>query len=196
MDWLQNNAPLVSAAASVGMFVVWTFYAWLFYDGFRRQRAAQLVIHEAGGGRTGSTCLLVNLGQEPVHVLCSMAFRDGAGARLHDTSGGEDLPAIEQAKQGPLQVGASLTLGSFEGICRQLDDVARPPAQDDGGYLVEVCVAAVHGYTEWPIGARRRFSVDLSSSRVVPTSHMTEQLRSRRSASEVQSWVDECHDRR
>lgn len=195
MQWLQENASLISAVASSGMLIVWTFYAWLFYEGFRRQRAAELFVHEAGGGTTGSKCLLVNLGKEPVHVVCSMAFRDGAAARLHDTSEERDLPAEQQTKQGPLQVGSSLTLGSFESICRQLDKVAEASTGPEA-HVIEVRVAAVHGFTDWPIGARRCFRVDRGASRVVPTTHMTEQLRSRRRAREVQSWIDECHDRR
>lgn len=175
------------------MLIVWTFYAWLFYEGFRRHRAAELFVHEAGGGTTGSDCLLVNLGKEPVHVVCSMAFRDGAAARLHDTSEERGLPAVQRSKQGPVQVGSSLTLGSFESICRQLDEVAEPSAEPDS-QLIEVRVAAIHGFTDWPIGARRCFRVDRDASRVIPTSHMTEQLRSRDRAREVRAWIDACHD--
>lgn len=195
MDWLRENAPLLSALGTCGMFLIWAVYASLFYLEFRRRRWPQLFLHEAGGGATGSTCLLVNLGREPVHVLCSMAACDGVQARLHDTSGRDGLPSVQRAKQGPLEAGKSLTLGSFDDIRREIDAASNaPPEKRD--YVVDVRVAAINGDASWPVGASRRFCIDVHGGRVMPQTPTTRQLHSKRQSAEVQRWVDGCYDSR
>lgn len=194
MGWWQQHANFISALASTGMLVIWTFYAWLFYQEFRRQRGAQLFIHEAGGGEPESVCMLVNLSKEPVHILCSLATCDGATARLHDTQDHDRMSPTQRAKQGPLQAGESLTLGSFETIRRQLGIM---PDNSSGGdaTIIEVHVAAIHGFRQWPVGARRRFQLTNRAKKVVPATKTTEQLNSRRQAREVQSWLESCEDK-
>ena len=193
MEWLEDNAALVSALASCGMFLIWLVYAALFYVEFRRRRWPRLYLHEAGGGATASTCLLINLGREPVHVLCSMVLCDGIEVRLHASPRGGGESAVQRSKQGPLAPGESLALGSFQDIGREIESVSWR-AKDGQEYEIDVCVAAVNGDARWPIGARRRFHVHAGDGRVAPAMASTEQLHSRRHSGEVRRWVDRCYD--
>lgn len=191
---LQNYISLASVAISAGMLLIWTVYAWLFFQEFQRRRSAVIFIHEAGGGRPDSSCLLVNLSEEPVHVLCSLAVRDGTSMRLHlqDSSEADGLSVMQRAKQGPLKAGDSLILGSFETISRELDRIA--PQTGRESQLIEIRVAVMHGFREWPVGARRCFRVEEETRRVAPTMSITEQLHSHRHSREVRQWLDNCRD--
>lgn len=190
---LQDYTSLASAALSGGMLLVWMVYAWLFFQEFQRRRSAVIFIHEAGGGRPESRCLLVNLSQEPVHVLCSLAVCDGSSMRLQNTSDQDQLSIVQQAKQGPLRAGDSLLLGSFEKISRELDRIVTQRTCRKS-QLVEIRVAVIHGFREWPVGARRSFRIDEDTRRVTPDMAITEQLHSRRQAREVRRWLDDCRD--
>lgn len=191
---LQDYTSLASVAVSAGMLLVWMVYAWLFFQEFQRRRSAVIFIHEAGGGRPESPCLLVNLSQEPVHVLCSLAVRDGISMRLQNTAEQDKLSVVQQAKQGPLRSGDSLVLGSFENISRELDRVGTQRTRRKP-QLIEIRVAVIHGFREWPVGARRSFQIEVDTHRVIPHTPTTEQLHSQRQAREVRQWLDDCHDR-
>lgn len=189
MVWLQQHANVISALASTGMMLIWVVYAWLFYQEFRRQRGAHLFIQATGDRQRGSSCLLVNLSSETVHVLGSLAAGDDAVVRLRDLSGRDNLSAAERAMLGPLGAGQAMDLGSFDDIRRELDDASRRDGDTRETAVIEIRVAAIHGFREWPVGARRRFRLD-PSGRVAPEGYFTEQLHSRHQAREVQEWVE------
>ena len=190
---LQDYTSLASVAVSGGMLLVWMVYAWLFFQEFQRRRSAVIFIHEAGGGRPESRCLLVNLSQEPVHVLCSLAVCDGSSMRLQNSNQQDQLSVVQQAKQGPLRAGDSLLLGSFEKISRELDRVGTQRTRRKS-QLIEIRVAVIHGFREWPVGARRSFHIEEETRRVIPEMPTTEQLHTKRQSREVRCWLDDCRD--
>lgn len=192
MSWLLQNANVVSALASAGMLVIWSLYAWLFYQEFRRQRGSQLFIHEAGAEDLGSTCILVNLSKEPVHILCSMAAHGNHVVQLRDAEQGNGAGPVQRNKQGPLGMGESLELASFDQIRRELELTEGSDDQDFSQF--EIRVAAIHGFRQWPIGARRRFRIDHRSSKIWPMQEHTDQMRSKRQAAEVRRWIDGCRE--
>lgn len=193
MDWLYQHADLVSAFASVGMLVIWAIYAWLFFKEFKRARGSLLFIHEAGGQTSSSSCMLVNLSKEPVHILCSLAACDGQTIRLRARKDDSNIGLVQETKQGPLNAGEALVLGSFDDLFSELG--LKDPAEEEDGHIVEVRVAAIHGFREWPVGARRRFELRGAANRIVPASIVTHQMRSKREAREVKEWVASCRDR-
>jgi hypothetical protein len=193
LDWLLQNANVVSALASAGMLVIWSMYAWLFYQEFRRQRGSQLFIHEAGAENIASTFMLVNLSKEPVHILCSMAAHGDRVVELLDAGQSDGEGPVPRNKQGPLGMGESLPLGSFDKICRDLK-LAEGGDEDQDFSQFEIRVAAIHGFREWPVGARRRFRLDHRSSRIWPMQESTEQMRSKQQAAEVRTWIQNCRD--
>jgi hypothetical protein len=140
LDWLVDNAALVANLASLAMLGVWTFYAVLFYREFQRQRRPFFVIHQAQGHGLDSTCLVVNLSREPIHVLCVLLMvhtdRGVFAQRIRNfrrpartpETGGDVQTMI---KQGPLTAGAFLGLGSFEAM---LDAALEDAIREAGGW--------------------------------------------------------------
>ncbi|MCW8193799.1 hypothetical protein F6455_03235 [Proteobacteria bacterium 005FR1] len=193
MEWFLDNAQAISALASAGMLVIWSMYAWLFYQEFRRQRGSQLFIHEGGSQGPNATCMLVNLSKEPIHVLCSMAAYGDETVQLHDTEKTDGAGPINRTKQGPLQMGELLELGSFKRICQALN-LPQSSGSDEISEF-EIRVVGIHGFREWPVGARRRFQIDHKTSEIWPLTERTEQLRSKRHAAEVRNWIASCRAR-
>lgn len=218
MDWLVENAGIVANLASLAMLAVWTFYAVLFYREFQRQRTPFFVIHQAQGHGLDSTCLVVNLSKEPVHVLCVMLVlhttRGTFAQRLRNfrrvsrslDSGVDVQTAI---KQGPLTSGAFLGLGSFEAMLdAAAEDVLRrsgrwgsPGEELDLHELVpelqqvEIRVIALHGAHERPVGASRWFQVRVEEEDQVaiePAVLLTRQMSSRSESRTVRQWLQDC----
>ncbi|MEX2572050.1 MAG: hypothetical protein WD737_12185 [Gemmatimonadota bacterium] len=218
MDWLIENAALVSNLASLAMLAVWTFYAVLFYREFQRQRTPFFVIHQAQGHGLDSTALVVNLSKEPVHVLCVMLI-------LHTTQGtfaqrirnfrrvsrDSDMARDVQTaiKQGPLTSGAFLGLGSFEAMLdATTEDVLRRSGRWgaageeldlhdllDELQQVEIRVIALHGAHERPVGASRRFLIHVEAEDQVaiePAVLLTRQMSSRSDRRIVRQWLQDC----
>lgn len=208
LEFLRQNAPLLSAFASVGGFFIWTIYAILFYSELRYRRSPHIFIHAAGDGGSSTECLIINLSSEPVHVLCSLASRDDVAVQIQASSD-QELPLKVRAKQGPLDTGESLSLGRFESIARELEDIADVVRErekrekrekreecDDDEQQIDVRVAAIYGKSDLPIGATRRFIYNKGSSRIIPSMPHTEQKRSRRGSRLVSQWMEQCHSYR
>lgn len=217
LDWLIDNADLVANLASLAMLVVWAFYAVLFYREFQRQRRPFFVIHQAQGHGLDSTCLIVNLSREPIHVLCVMLMmhtdRGVFAQRIRNfrrptrtaETGGDVQTAI---KQGPLTAGAFLGLGSFEAMLdAALDDTLRESGHwDEDGRMpdlhdlvpevreLEIRLVALHGARESPVGAVRSFRMEWDDERVTiyPSMLLTRQMSSRRQTREVKQWFEDC----
>ena len=226
MEWLVENAALVANLASLAMLVVWTFYAILFYREFQRQRTPFFVIHQAQGHGFDSTCLVVNLSKEPVHILCVMLILHTAhgtfSQRLRNfrrlSRESEARGDVQTAiKQGPLTSGAFLGLGSFEAMLDAASEVLRRSgrwgAPDDELDLdelihdlqqVEIRVIALHGAHERPVGASRRFHVHVEEQdrvAIEPAVLLTRQMSSRSESRTVRQWLQDClprpvHDER
>lgn len=60
----------VSPISSAIMAVVWIVYFQLFFLQYKRNNRPYLVIHHAQNENPDALCLLVNMGQETVHIQC------------------------------------------------------------------------------------------------------------------------------
>lgn len=197
MGWLVAHLALVSAFVSAGTLLVWIFYAHLLWTGFHRSERPMLLIHQAGGTGPGSSCLVVNLSRQPLHVIgvhCVLRTDNHVVAlRLNEyrriTNSEERDWALENVmKEGPLRPGEFLSLGDFSSMlegARAGYDGADRDAEADQALAertneFEVHVTAVFSAFDKPIGAVRRFDAvtegdDLA---LIPRSPMTEQLSS------------------
>jgi hypothetical protein len=90
-QWLRENAFLVSMAVNIGLLIIWTFYAILFYQGYARQRRPMLIVHLSNWFAKEAECLIVNLTREPVHILGVLFSSDGDSQSLKLFTNGEDL---------------------------------------------------------------------------------------------------------
>lgn len=217
LDWIIDNAALVANLASLAMLVVWAFYAVLFYREFRRQRRPFFVIHQAQGHGLDSTCLIVNLSREPIHVLCVLLVAETSRGTFTQRirnfrrpgRGGEADGQVQTIlKQGPLTAGAFLSLGSFEAmldaaagdVIRESGEFGAPGTEPDLEDLVreieklEVRLICLHGARESPVGAYRTFGVQATESQVTiaPAILLTRQMDSRSDTRVVREWLQEC----
>lgn len=217
LGWIIDNAALVANLASLAMLAVWAFYAVLFYREFRRQRQPFFVIHQAQGHGLDSTCLIVNLSREPIHVLCVLLVVQTARGVFTQRIRNFRRPTREREsdgqiqtmiKQGPLTAGAFLGLGSFEAMLEAAsDDAVRatgeygpPGAEADLQDLVsdlerlEVRLICLHGARESPVGAYRSFDVRTAEDDLIiaPSMLLTRQMSSRSDARVVRGWLHEC----
>jgi hypothetical protein len=214
LTWLMENAAVVANLASLLMLIVWAFYAVLFYREFKRQRSPFIVIHQAKGYDLDSTCLVVNLSREPIHILCVMLIlhttRGSFAQRIHNFRRGprprEGSPDMQTIfKQGPLASGSFLVLGSFEEmLVVAIDDILAEtgttrieewdPYEWAGDIeQLEVRVVALHGAHDRPVGAYRTFDVTVRDDvSICPAMLLTEQMASRSRSRRVEQWLRAC----
>lgn len=189
----------IGPVSSAIMAVIWIVYLQLFFIQYRRNSRPYLVIHHAQHESADSMCLLVNMGKEPVHIQCVQAV-------VHDCDNKERVLTItsyervsvndsnlrQSLRQGPLEAGDFLVLGSFRDIllgARSQDDNAGEQLENLSTFTLRVAV--LHGPSSYPVGARRRFYLRHNgSSCVYPENIYTEQLSRRRQKREVSGWIE------
>lgn len=96
-------------------------------------------------------------------------------------------------RQGPLQPGGYLVLGSFRNII-----LGRRSEESESDYLfeditgVEIRAAVIHGPTKYPVGVRRSFSLSHEGRpEIFPRNIHSEQLVRRKDRHQVRRWVEE-----
>lgn len=164
-----------------------------------------MIIHHAQGNDPGASCLFVNMGNDPVHVQCVIALI-GSGQRYihryvtdYNRITPQDHNVQKILRQGPIQPGGYLVLGSFEDIIigRQSDPENGENSKNllptlQGIHSLELRVAVVHGPSKFHIGARRYFKVEHETGKVIirALNIYTEQLVSRRKRKVVRKWIE------
>ena len=190
----------IIAASSAVMALVWVVYFQLFFAQYKRNNRPYLVVHHAQNESLDSLCLLVNMGTESVHVQCVQAVIqdcDGQSRQLtvteYERINPQDRNVHEALRQGPLQAGGYLVLGSFRNIL-----LGRKSRDDESNHLLEnietleIRVAVIHGPSKRPVGARRRFVLrGKPNPRIYPYNIHTEQLIRRRDQATVRRWIEE-----
>jgi len=194
---MEYIAPVSSAV----MALIWIVYFQLFFLQYQRNNRPYLVIHHAQNENPDALCLLVNMGKETVHVQCVQVVlhsRAGEDRVLTVTEyrrvGADDSNVHQVLRQGPLQPGGYLVLGSFRNIIlgRRSDD-----SETRNDYLfeditaVEIRAAVVHGPSRHPVGVRRSFRLEHEGgAQIFPQNIHSEQLNRRRDRHEVRYWLE------
>lgn len=211
MNWLTNHLSLISTLVSVCTLLVWIFYAHILAKGFRRSERPLILIHQAGGHGRGSSCLVVNLSRQPLHVVTVHLVVRTEGheitLRLNEyqriTNDDEADWAVEDVmKEGPLRSGEFLSLGGFKSMldgARDNEDkseetrAARNRKLAERAHEFEIRVSAVFSSFDNPIGATRRFSVTLDGDevRLMPKTPITRQMSTYRQRKQVYQWLRE-----
>lgn len=212
MEWFTEHASLIANIASMAMLFVWLFYTALFYRDFRQQRMPLIVLHQTNGYEHDSSCLLVNMSKQPVHVLCVMlaAQTEEGEATMRITNTTRVSPeqtshmkVQDLIKQGPLPTGYFLDLGSFQEMLEhanllpavQRSSESAPPIKPkNDAYEIELRVIALHGAYQDPVGAMRTFRVtaDGGTLSVEPIMLLTRQMASRAERRRVRRWLIAC----
>lgn len=192
--WLEDHAALISALAAVASFLVWLAYFQLFFYQYLRQHRPRLLLHVAPGEGLDGSCLLVNMSQQIVHVVCILAVAQrGEAETVRQVTGYRRIAAQQESsaqietaiKQGPLSPGNFIVLGTFREL---LEDATPEPAD-----ALELRVVAHLGSQDAPVGARRRFRVVREGQEPrLEVAAATEQLSRRRERREVRGWLERC----
>lgn len=192
---MEYIAPVSSAV----MALVWVIYFQIFYIQYKRNNRPYLVIHHAQNENPDALCLLVNMGKEPVHVQCVQAViqtENGAEENFtvtrYDRVNADDSNIQQSLRQGPVQPGGYLVLGTFRNII-----LGQRSEEQGAGNLLEnvrtiaLRAAMVHGPSKYPVGVRRRFYLQHNgSTRIYPQNIYSEQLVRRRDRREVIRWTE------
>lgn len=176
LDFLQANAPIVSAAASLGTLCIWAIYLHIFVVSHHRQLKPMIVINRGEGRTFEARCLVTNMSREPVHIQSVMArILTPDGEHRAYITDAEDLRAEgkpshweRMTRQGPLASGMMVDMGSYGAI---LDYTAQACCghaafEDselaDRATMVEISILGIYGSEDLMIGASREFTIDRS----------------------------------
>ncbi|MDR9498211.1 MAG: hypothetical protein RI556_03480 [Hydrogenovibrio sp.] len=191
----------ITAISSAIMALVWVVYFQLFFKQYQRRRRPYLVIHHAQNEQIDALCLLVNMSEEPVHIQNvhvqiyladqrTQTFTVTEYARVNP----DDKNLQRILRQGPLQAGGYLVLGSFRNLI-----MGRKSREESAEFLlsevkeIEVRTTGIHGSTPHPIGVRRRFFLEHPKGDapvIFPQNIHTEQLIGRKDRDLVRTWLE------
>lgn len=193
---MEFLAPISTAV----MAVIWVIYFQLFFFQYRRNSRPYLVFHHAQNDNPDALCLLVNMGELPVHVQTVQAvihFRDGEFLTCTVTDfhhlNPEQQNIQQSLRQGPLLSGGYIVLGTFRNIllAEHGGDFENRTIEEIDA--LELRVAVIHGPSRFPVGARRSFRIEHRPHiRVQPINIHTEQLTKKRDQNVVREWIE--HD--
>ncbi|MFW5823697.1 MAG: hypothetical protein ACOCVV_01890 [Marinobacter sp.] len=190
----------IGPVSSAVMAIVWIVYFQVFFIQYKRNSRPYLVIHHAQNENPDAVCLLVNMGKETVHVQCVqlVAYTRAGEERVMTVTeyrrvGADDQSIQQILRQGPLQPGGYLVLGSFRSII-----LGRRSEDDDAEYLleditdIELRAAFIHGPSRSPVGVRRHFVLrhEAGGTRILPHNIHSEQLTRRKDRHQVRQWVE------
>lgn len=203
MDFSSLDYRMISTIASVIMTLAWVAYLHLALTQYRRSNRPYLVIQHAHENDPSALCLLVNLSKEPVHLQAVIArVHRGDECTSFRITNYEQITSTEQhvqskLRQGPIQPGEYLVLGSFADIMlgnQSEDEDSEKSTADHLSQIdsMELCVAVVYASKKHHIGARRHFFLEHlnANTKIHAYSIFTEQLTQRKHRDTVRDWVN------
>jgi len=189
------------------MTVIWVVYLQLALRQYRRSSQPVLLIHHAHQDELDALCLFVNMSGEPVHVSSIVVNVYGVNSddcerryiseyqRINPNENSGQLGL----RQGPVQPGGYLVLGSFADILlnesagsKNGRDSSRMQSVASRVSSIEICIAVIHGSKDFHVGARRRFFIENDGVRNIIRAYniYTEHLLTRRKSKIVREWVE------
>lgn len=202
MELSSFDYRVVSTIATVVMTAAWVAYLHLALTQYKRANRPFLVIQHAHENDPSALCLFVNLSKEPVHLQAVIArVHSGEQCTPYRITNYKRITATEKhvqskLRQGPIQPGGYLVLGSFSDIMlgNKSEDANETATSDQLSQIdsLELCVAVVYAARKYHIGARRHFFIEQKDgqTKIHAYSIYTEQLVRRRQRKIVREWVD------
>ncbi|WP_340191876.1 hypothetical protein [Agrobacterium larrymoorei] len=207
LAFLQDNAPIVSAAASIGTLCIWAVYLHIFVGGHQRQIKPMLVINRSESRTLDARCLVTNMSREPVHVQSVVAtVRTASDTHAAHITDAEDIRSSgtttgwqRMTRQGPLAAGTMVDMGTFACI---LDYATRSCSEDDrflGSKLetqalsLEITILGIYGTEDLLVGASRVFEFDHTKTPVEirATTALTRQITKKRERKRLLRELDQ-----
>lgn len=208
-DWIADHQKVLSVCASLGSVIIWLVYAQLLYLGFRRQRNPRLIINRGRNKDINALCLISNMSAEAVfieYIIAELETSEGTitmdvtdfeqeynegdedpdGQRRQSSANYQSLNVTDNTRQGPLQSGGFLHIGTF---CELIHRLARDegiqmqrhtPQGDLEFTRLTLRLIGIYGPEDMPIGAERSFDLAYSTDSLSlrPTSWDTKRLAS------------------
>lgn len=191
MEWLAKHSDSLSVLTSFGTLFLWFVYAQLLYKGYRRQRQPRLIINRGKKKDMNALCIISNMSAEPIFLEYIVAKLETSKGTItmdvtdyeqdYDNRGnvvdpdkrksdGEPHPVPERVRdntrQGPLQPGEYLHIGTFHNIIRRLAKTenveldGHRPIGDMEFRRLTLQLIGVYGPEDLPMGAERSFRLD------------------------------------
>jgi hypothetical protein len=206
LDWITENHATLSLLVNVGMLIVWIAYLQLFLANFRRQTQPKLLINIGAGRSLDARCLVANMSSDAIYVESLIATVITEQERwvhpvtdvrdLADDDGSSD--PRELTRQGPLQPGAVMDVGSFRDLVGRVVAESGHSREAAGGFpdglrSLEIQVVADFGPDDLLVGARREFELVKRDGRLGLGAHSphTIQIRSRRERRRIKRILEE-----
>ncbi|AWN14780.1 hypothetical protein [Salinisphaera sp. LB1] len=206
-DFFTANAKPLSVIANFGTMIIWLFYAHLLYQAFKRQRQARILINQGWGEQINSVAIVSNMSHEPVYIQCvvlSIKLQDGRKFRDSVTDFDDAEPwnarndPREVTRQGPLDTGCYMNLGTFQTLLRQsgqqhgLIDGEDDPVKRMGVRDFKLTVICNYGPSGHAIGVQRTFVVHGENrDRLCPDSIYSRRMTNRRARRKMERWLRE-----
>lgn len=203
MELSSVDYRIISTAASVIMTLAWVGYLHLALTQYRRANRPFFVIQHAHEDDPSALCLFVNLSKEPIHLQAAIArVHRGDECTSYRITNYERITEADQhvqskLRQGPIQPGGYLVLGSFADIMlgnqsedENSDEITADKLSEINS--LELCVAVVYASKKYHIGARRHFLLEQfgEKTKIRAYSIFTEQLIQRKHRRTVRGWVN------
>jgi hypothetical protein len=218
MDWLQENAALISAIATVLMTIAWVVYAQFAITTYIQQRRPRIIIDQTADHSLDTRFVIVNLSETPVYISgILVAVRRGQEETLHkisrfrrtSTEGGDGINDLDNAdieaelRHGTLDIGQLFLIGSSKETLSWLledgaDDVDQPVEarlRSALGHIddFEFRVVAMTGTEDRSVASARRFRIEYEEDevRIVPADGSTRHFGSWRSRRIAREWSEQ-----
>jgi hypothetical protein len=219
MEWMQDNAELLSALATILMTIAWVTYAQFAIVTYFRQRRPRIVIDQTADHSLDTRFVIVNLSELPVYISGIMVcVRRGDDQTFHkidrfqrSSSGDDDedagSPSTEdieaQLRHGTLDVGQLFLIGSSKETLSWLledgdDDADQPFDNRLRGALAEIDdfefrVVAMAGTDDHSVASARTFHIEYENDeiRIVPLDSSTRHYASWRHRHIADKWSEQ-----
>ncbi len=225
MDWISQHHDSLTALTSIGTLLIWLVYAQLLYKGYRRQRRPRLIINRGKRKDINALCIISNMGAEPVFIEYIVAeletsrgsivmdvtdFERGYFERDYDDRGEGDeqnepdeVPdrVRDNTRQGPVQPGDFLHIGTFQNIVRRMARHAKiemqgfRPAGDLEFERLTIQLIGIYGPEDLPMGAERSFTLHASGEQcdLAPLTWDTKHKNSRRQRHRLRAKLEQLN---
>ncbi|SDL31007.1 hypothetical protein SAMN05661010_01413 [Modicisalibacter muralis] len=221
-EWISQHKDVLSVFTSIGTLIIWLVYAQLLYLGFRRQRRPRIIINRGKRKDIDALCIISNMSAESIFVEYIIAeLETSRGTITMDVTDfeqeyeegdeeGEGEPeerrerrtlnpgrVDENTRQGPLESGDFLHIGSFSDVIKRLardegiEMVGYRPAGDLKFYRLTIRLITIYGPEDMPVGAERGFNLEDNdhSYALIPATWDTQRLASRRQRRQLRKMV-------
>nr|WP_297460596.1 hypothetical protein [uncultured Halomonas sp.] len=209
-DWISQHKEVLSVLTSIGTLIIWLVYAQLLYLGFRRQRRPRIIINRGKRKDIDALCIISNMSVESIfieYIIAELetshgtvvmdvtdyeqAYEEGdeKGENTEDREPQRIMPygrIEENTRQGPLESGGFLHIGSFSDVIKRLardegiEMIGDRPTGDLEFQRLTIRLITIYGPEDMPVGAERSFNLESNehSYALIPASWDTKRLAS------------------